>query len=238
MARWLALLICLAVVAGACSDDPSTTDPPPTAVATTAAPPTTGSPPTTGVQPTTAPDPTTAATTTVAAPTTLPSGAATATCVTGWFTPSPGSALRTFPLDMIRAHLGLGSGDLFIVNEMRYFDGPEDVEMISPRRNVERWYVDAYQQDDPAIAGRWIVRRIDIGEGVAYEAPAGTTGFATGTWWALDGGGFDPFTPECTVDNGPFCMCDWDVDGCDCADTSQPACTGPPPEVMGCLDGL
>jgi len=121
---------------------------------------------------------------------------------------------------------------------MRYFDGPEDVEVISPRRNVERWYVDAYQQNDSSIAGRWIVRRIDIGEGVAYEADAGTTGFATGTWWSRDAGGYDPFTPACTADNGPYCTCDWGVDGCSCADTSQPACTGPPPEVMGCLEGL
>ncbi len=139
---------------------------------------------------------------------------------------------------MIRAYLGLSAGDLFVVNEMRYFDGPEDVELIAPRRNVERWYVDAYQQNDSTITGRWIVRRIDIGEGVAYEAPAGTTGFATGTWWSQDAGGFDPFTPACTIDNGPYCTCDWGVDGCRCDDTSKPACTGPPPEVMGCLAGL
>ena len=161
-----------------------------------------------------------------------------ATCVNGWITPTHGTDLRTFPLDMIRVHLGLDADDLFIVNEMRYFVGPEDVEVIAPRRDVERWYVDAFLQNDPSIAGRWIVRRIDIGEGVACEADAGTTGFATGTWWAPFAGGYDPFTPACTSDNGPFCTCHWGVGGCNCADAGQPACTGPPPEVMGCLAGL
>jgi len=161
------------------------------------------------------------------------------TCVNGWKTPAPGTPLRTAPLDMIRNFLGLSAGDLFIVDEMRYFIGPEDVEMIAPRRQVERWYVKAYQQNNPSIRGRWIVRRIDIGEGVAYWADYATTGYGEDTWTAHEGESaeYDPFTPACTAGNGIYCMCDWGVNGCSCSDSSKPACSGPPPEVMGCLDG-
>ncbi len=162
----------------------------------------------------------------------------TDSCVNGWITPVLGAALRTMPLDHIRGYLELGSGDLFIVDEMRYFVGPEDVQVAAPRRDVERWYVEAHQQADPSIAGRWIVRRIPIGEGLAYSADAGTTGFAEGVWWSEVAGGYDPFTPSCVGANGPYCMCDWGVLGCSCTDTDHPICTGPPPEVMGCLAGL
>jgi hypothetical protein len=162
-----------------------------------------------------------------------------ATCVNGWITPTPGTPLRTMPLDHIRGFLGLSAGDLFVVDEMRYFVGPEDVEVIAPRRDVERWYVKAYQQSDPSINGRWIVRRINIGEGVAYWADYATVGYEEGIWTGYEGEGaeYDPFHPPCTSTHGPYCTCDWGVSGCSCPDTDHPVCWGPPPEVMGCLDG-
>jgi len=178
--------------------------------------------------------------TTVAPTTTLPSGAASATCVNGWITPTPGTALRKRPLDFIRRRLGLSSDDLFIVDEMRYFTGPEDVEISAPRRNVERWYVEAHLQSDPSVAGRWLVRSCNVGAGIFAEAPAGTVGFAAGTWTSHeeDGTAYDPFTPACTAANGPYCRCAWEVDACSCSDNEHLICSGPSPSVMGCLDGL
>jgi len=170
---------------------------------------------------------------------TLPQGPASPTCINGWATPDPGSALRTVAIDMIRMSLGLSQSDTFVVDQMRYFRGPEDVGIIAPRRDVERWYVEARLRTDPSVAGRWIVRRTDVGEGVAYQAPYGTTGYEPGLWTGEEGEGaeYEPFNPPCTAAHGPYCTCDWGVSGCSCADSASAICTGPPPEVMGCLAG-
>ena len=159
-------------------------------------------------------------------------------CVGGWVAPTPGSELRTFPLDMIRGYLGLGPGALFVVSTMRYFVGPEDVEITAPRRDVERWYVEASQLDDRDIAGRWIVRRIPSGEGVAYQADPETTGFDEGPWWSRDAEDCDPFTPAFEASNGPYCLCESGVLGCSCSDSTRPICTGTPPENLGCFADL
>lgn len=248
MRAFLSLLFVSALVAAACTDGATpTTGVPPgesTAVVTTAPVPTTIPSTTTIAATNTSAASTTITTTTgAAAPT---SGAASATCVNGWTTPVPGTSLRKLPLDLIRRYLELDAGDLFIVETMRYFDGPEDVEVIAPRRDVQRWYVEAHLQSDPAVGGRWIVRYVsDEINGVAGEAPAGSVGFEPGTWTTYVGEGseregaeIDPFNPPCTVGHGPYCQCNWGVDGCSCSDDEHPACTGIPPTVMGCLDGL
>lgn len=77
--------------------------------------------------------------------------------------------------------MGLEPSDLFVIDEMRYCVGPEDTEVIEPRRDVERWYVRASLQNDPSFAGRWLVRRIDVGAGVQAVAPYESTGFEAGT---------------------------------------------------------
>lgn len=156
----------------------------------------------------------------------------------------------------MRNDMGLDPGDLFVVDEIRYFVGPEDTNVIAPRRDVERWYVKATLQADPAFAGRWLVRRIDIGAG-AGVAPYSSSGYEPGIWSTFVGresgdlpssypgvpGEWygvpeDPFLPHpCTDDHGPYCICDWEVGGCDCGATDTPICAGPPPEVMGCLAG-
>ena len=140
---------------------------------------------------------------------------------------------------MIRNFLGLSADDLFIVDDLRYFTGPEDTGISAPRRDVERWYVKARQQDDTSIQGRWITRRVNVGQGVAYSADYSSSGYETGTWTGQEGEGseYDPFQPPCTASHGPYCQCDWGVSGCSCSDPGVPLCTGPPPEVMGCLDG-
>jgi hypothetical protein len=97
----------------------------------------------------------------------LPSGARSPTCIDGWTTPAPGTARRSNAIDMIRTSLVPRKGDTYVVDEMRYFTGPEDTEISAPRRDVERWYVKAHLQTDPSVADRWILRRTDVGDGVA-----------------------------------------------------------------------
>ncbi len=121
----------------------------------------------------------------------LASGGASATCVNGWFSPEPGTPLRTAPLDLMRRDMGLGPTDLFVVDDMRYFVGPEDLNVIEPRRDVERWYVKGYLQADPTFAGRWLVRRVLGNEAIAgVNAVAGyaTTGYEEGMWTTFSGG--------------------------------------------------
>jgi hypothetical protein len=178
-------------------------------------------------------------------------------CVNGWMTPDPGTPLRTAPLDLMRADMGLQPGDLFLVDEMRYCVGPENTNIVAPRRDVERWYVRGSLVDDPGFAGRWLVRRTGPHQGVEAVAPYESTGFETGTWVSFIGGESEDdrrvypglpgtwigvpeelFAPPCTATYGPYCRCDWGVSGCTCYDASTVACTGPPPEVMGCFEGL
>ena len=250
MRLFLSFLFVSVLVAGACSDGAtSTTAGPPdetTAVATTAttvtaAPSTTSAPSATTVV---------SATTTAGSPNAT-SGVPSATCINGWETPAPGTSLRTQPLDMIRWYLGLDAEDRFIVETMRFFRGPEDVEIMAPRGEVGRWYVEAHLQADPEVAGRWIVAGSAGGDGdewggVRAEAAAGTVGFEPGMWtsWTGDEGEprrgepIDTFNPPCTAEHGPYCQCNWGVDGCSCSNDERLACTGIPPTVMGCLNGL
>src|SRR5436189_11223 len=74
-------------------------------------------------------------------------GAASAGCQGGWSTPPKGSALWTFPLDVIKRAAGV-SGPIAVV-DMRTFVGPEsppsDKNYLS---DIRRWYVKLYAKDD------------------------------------------------------------------------------------------
>jgi hypothetical protein len=145
-------------------------------------------------------------------------GAATATCVNGWSTPERGSALRGAVLDMMRVR----PGERFVVEEMRYFVGPEDAEVLGSRGDVERWYVKAFTETEPRRRLRWLVRRAPVGSGVDAVAPFESTGFGASTWRrpdAPDESLADPFERPC--------------------EGTQPGdkCTGLPREVLGCLSG-
>lgn len=133
-------------------------------------------------------------------------------------TPPRGSALRQAPLDMMRR----SPEERFIVDEMRYFVGPEDADVLGPRRQVERWYVKARALDEPSRRQRWLVRRARIGAGVDAVAPYDSGGYGPGIWIrtdAVDPSLADPFQYPCAGrEPGRKCM-------------------GLPPEVLGCLDG-
>jgi serine/threonine-protein kinase len=108
-----------------------------------------------------------------------PTGEETPTCVGGWVEPEPGTSPRRAPLDAIRARLGVDGQ--FAGVEMRLFTGPD---------GVKRWYVKAYQEDDPSMRGRWLVAEQGSGGRlVVAEAPYETTGYRSSDWRPVDGGG-------------------------------------------------
>ena len=145
-------------------------------------------------------------------------GASSPTCVQGWVTPERGSSLRSAVLNMLRTR----PGERFVVEEMRYFVGPEDPDVIDPRGNVERWYVKAYSELEPRRRQRWLVRRAAIGSGVDAVAPYESKGYGPAVWRRPD-------TPDESLAD-PFER--------PCRD-AQPGerCMGLPREVLGCLAG-
>jgi len=173
-------------------------------------------------------------------PCTLPSGVPAPGCVNGWTTPLPGSALWTDALEQI----GVGgpwseidpSG--FVVEQMRYCVGPEDANVIAPRRDVERWYVVGYAETDPSFRGRWLVRRVDVGFGLAAVAPYTSAGFGSGVWETCPDG--------CQVGRPlagewcePACVEDFQARPCSgiAPGTWAPGdCSGLPAEVLDCFE--
>jgi hypothetical protein len=146
------------------------------------------------------------------------SGAPSPTCVKGWVTPERGSSLRSAVLNMLRNR----PGERFVVEEMRYFVGPEDGDVVDPRGNVERWYVKAYSELEPRRRQRWLARRAALGSGVDAVAPYESTGYGPSVWRrpdASDESLADPFEHPCRdARPGEKCM-------------------GLPREVLGCLAG-
>jgi hypothetical protein len=145
-------------------------------------------------------------------------GSVSSTCVHGWSAPERGSPLRAAVLDMMR----IRPGERFVVDEMRYFVGPEDVDVLGARGDVERWYVKAFTETEPRRRQRWLVRRAAVGSGVDAVAPFDSVGYGAGTWRrpdASDESFADPFERPCQgTKPGDKCM-------------------GLPREVLGCLAG-
>lgn len=145
-------------------------------------------------------------------------GSPSPNCVNGWTTPERGSALRSAVLDMMRVR----PGERFVVDDMRYFVGPEDAEVLGARGDVERWYVKASTDTEPRRRQRWLVRRAIVGSGVDAVAPFDSSGYGAATWRRPDAGDesvADPFQRPCQG--------------------TQPGdkCMGLPREVLGCLSG-
>jgi hypothetical protein len=146
------------------------------------------------------------------------SEAPSAGCVRGFTRPEPGSELRRAALDMLRRK----ASEHFVVTEIRYFIGPEDAQVIEPRRDVERWYVKAYSDSDPKFRHRWLLRRVPQGQGVDAIAPYDSVGYAPKTWHTVDDPLIDdPFENPCFGNKAP----------------AGAQCSGLPAQVMGCLEG-
>lgn len=161
-------------------------------------------------------------------------------CVDGWWDQGFGSASLYDALKVIGVAEPPAQVDIdaFVVEEARYFTGPEDAQVISPRPNVERWYIVGYAETDPSFRGRWLIRRATFGMGLAAVAPYGSTGFGPGIWETC----VDP----CQVGRplagewcDPACVEDYISRSCEGLVPgvwSPGDCAGPPPEVLGCLE--
>jgi hypothetical protein len=150
------------------------------------------------------------------------SGPATQGCVNGWVTPKRGTKLRTFPLTLLRQTQRF-KGE-FIVHDMRYFKGPDDLALSADSRHevVERWYGKVTYTDDESFRLRFIARRTPVGSGIVAIAPFETTGYEMADWRGFDGeGGSSKF---------PGLPGRWTGTPTDYADAG-----GLPPEVVGCL---
>lgn len=146
------------------------------------------------------------------------SGAPTPTCVQGWSAPPRGSSLRKAALDMMRST----PNELFLVDEIRYFVGPEDADVVERARDVERWYVKARTDGQPERQQRWLVRRAAAGSGIDAVAPYDSHGYGPGVWVrsdAVDPSFADPFQRPCDIAR------------------ADARCMGLPREVLGCLSG-
>jgi hypothetical protein len=110
----------------------------------------------------------------------------------------------------------------FLVDEIRYFVGPEDADVVDREREVERWYVKARSEREPERKQRWLVRRAGPGSGVDAVAPYESRGYGPGTWLrsdAVDPSVADPFQRPCDLS------------------PKDQRCMGLPREVLGCLSG-
>jgi hypothetical protein len=192
-----------------------------------------GHPSTTTMPATTAPTTTPSTTTTSTGPVTTtrpaPSGVAGPGCVNGWIVPTPGTARRVDPLDVIRRDMRI-TGD-FQVIEMRYFTGPEVPWILRPPPPfVEWWYVKAQLVDDPAFRARWLVaRRSPVVEGMTAVARFDTEGYQSPDWRGFIGES-EPYA----IEGLPGTWVGMNFDFLSGEDGEKP---GLPNEVVHCLDG-
>ncbi len=193
---------------------------------------TTSTTPATTTTETAATEATTTSTVEVTATTLPPSGQAGPGCVDGWVTPTPGTALRTDPLDVIREQMGI-TGE-FLVIEMRYFTGPPPPGTVSIDV-YERWYIKAQLVDDPTFRGRFLVHRFPPGAATFAGAPFNTAGWESPDWRSFEGVDSGPEGPPHAVEGLPGLWSGHEID----------AVTGDgyyeshalPDEVVSCLDG-
>jgi len=151
-------------------------------------------------------------------------------CINGWISPAPESPEYVEGLEILSGYMGVTSP--WIVDEMRYFVGPDQPGVIEPvYENVERWYVRASLQDDPSFRGRFLLeKRTDEILGVSAVAPYDSFGYESPLWTAFIGEG----PPTVYIDlpgqwSGiPFDFVTGEGDG---------GMPGLPDEVVGCLTG-
>jgi hypothetical protein len=141
--------------------------------------------PTPSPTPTATPEPTLPPT-----PTASPAAASPwARCINGWTSPPEGDAKRDEGLEILANYMGLT--DPLLVDDMRYFVGPDPANILDPRfENVERWYVKATLSTDPTFRGRWLIERRTADRlGVSAVAPYDTVGYVSPDWHGFEGDG-------------------------------------------------
>ena len=150
-------------------------------------------------------------------------------CIDGWTSPQAGDPLRKEALDLLR--ISLGTQDKFVVEDIRYFTGPDSPGILQPARDsVERWYVKARLADDPSVRGRFVVVRRGGSGGVEAVAPYSTSGYESPGWAAFEGEGDPVAYPDLP---GRWSGIRYDfVTG-----EGGPGQPGLPAEVVACLAG-
>src|SRR6188768_1794643 len=79
-------------------------------------------------------------------------------CINGWTSPHPASDEYVEGLAILSGYMGVTSP--WVVDEMRYFVGPDSPGVIEPRfENVERWYVRGSLESDPSFRGRFLLEK-------------------------------------------------------------------------------
>jgi hypothetical protein len=159
-------------------------------------------------------------------------GGPSETCVDGWKTPPPDSALAARPLRIIGRTVRL-PGEPVVV-EMRYFKGPESPPSDKGYiKTVERWYVKLFTEVDLRFQGRFLVESREFGDGVAAVAPYDTEGYRSPDWSGFQWNEADPVPRAYAGLPGEWSGIRYDfVRGGAGLDIR-----GLPAEVTGCLDG-
>lgn len=236
----LLAVVMLSLVVVACSDSGHEDDAGPTSSSTSVA----SSSPATTLHSTTSSSSTSGPAQTASSATSTPTSSLgpstsspSAECVDGWITPEPGTELRTAPLDALRAWYNV-SGP-FVVDEMRYFEGPQDPAILLPEYAFMRhWYVKASRQSDPDFRARWLlVAPPDMLPGLDAVAPFDSTGLEPGDWVSFFGESDQFF--EMPGLPGFYYGIPFDFVTGVVVDTGEPdgGPFGLPPENRGCLEG-
>jgi hypothetical protein len=116
-------------------------------------------------------------------------------CVEGWNAPAADTELYEEALDLIRGQMGI-EGE-FVVDEMRYFLGPDVPWIVEPHFDVvRRWYVKASLVEDPDFRGRWLLEyRDEDRRGISAVAPYNTVGYQSPDWRGFAGEGLPRAIP-------------------------------------------
>jgi hypothetical protein len=146
--------------------------------------------PTDSAAPTDTPQPTMSGPTLPPPPSpTLAIGLPGPTCINGYKGLPQDDPKYVEGLDHLATYLGLPVP--LVVNDNRYFVGPDPENIIEPRfENVERWYFKGVLSTDPTYAGRWLYeKRTDDRQGVSAVAPYDTIGYQSPDWSGFEGDG-------------------------------------------------
>lgn len=160
-------------------------------------------------------------------------------CIEGYSEPAPGSPGYERPLQVIRRTMG--DDGRFVVDEMRYFEGPEappsDKNYLS---TVRRWYVKGRLG---RVAARWLVEARTFGAGLAAVAPHDSRGFRSPDWIAFQ---YETTGPATEPRRHPGLPGRWAGSPYDFVTGEDPdedlpgealTIPGLPTEVIGCLAG-